>query len=305
MSSTSRACRPQSPSNRNRRRTIPDRRSEPSPRFTTTCGCSSPASANRASGPRGGPRGADGQPDGGFGHGAPARRATHAARPGGRRPQGRARPRRRGPAIAGLHPRAHRRPAARAGRSDRARSETQAFDRGGRRSIPGPRRPGATPRRVVRDRACALRRARSRRADGRRRRRRHRVLGPVRLPRVRLRDSGAGTPGLLVQQPAGACQRCDGLGVQTFFDPARNRRPSRTEPSRWSRPRLGPAQLLLFSDGPVARRALRLSTSTPPSATCPEGARRHAERERLRGHPIHVPHRAPRETTSENIRSKA
>ena len=119
-----------------------------------------------------------------------ARRAPHAARPDRRRAQGRAHADHRGLEVAGVRAGEDRRRAVRAGRAARARSEAEAFDRGGGRSLPGPGGPGVTPRRVVRDRSRALRGPRHRRPDGRRRPWRHRVLRPLRLPRLRLRDPG-------------------------------------------------------------------------------------------------------------------
>ena len=93
--------------------------------------------------------------------------------------------------------------------------------------------------------------------------------------------------------PAGACKRCDGLGVQTFFDPARIVAHPELSLPGGAGPRLGPSQLLLLPDGPVARHALRVRYRHSVPRPSSHGARRHPERQRLRGHPLHVPHGTP------------
>ena len=100
-----------------------------------------------------------GQPDGRPGDGAARRQPPLPARPGRPRPQGRVSQGARRVAEGRLHPRPHRRRVLRDRGRPRARQEVQARHRGGGRPHRRPRRHRAAPRRQLRDRAQARRRA--------------------------------------------------------------------------------------------------------------------------------------------------
>ena len=94
--------------------------------------------------------------------------------------------------------------------------------------------------------------------------------------------------------PAGACQRCDGLGVQTFFDPARIvAHPELSLPGGavrgWDR-----RNFYYFQMVRSLAAHYGFDIDTPFRDLPPRGARRDPERERHRGHPVHVSHRAAR-----------
>ena len=170
-----------------------------------------------ATGPadRGADRVADGRPRAGDAGGhAPA-----AARPGGARPQGRVPQGTGGTAAPRLHPREGRRHAVRDRRGAVAQPQDQARDRGRGGPHRGARRHRAAACRQLRDRA---------RAVGWRRLRRERRSGGERTvfsSRFACPVSGFSIeeiePRLFsFNSPHGACPACDGLGVESFFDPA-------------------------------------------------------------------------------------
>ena len=105
--------------------------------------------------------------------------------------------------------------------------------------------------------------------------------------------------------PAGACQRCDGLGVRTFFDPFPDRRPSRAEPARRGGPAAGTAATSITSRWSSHSPRTSASTSTLRFAICLPRCAASSSREAAprssgsRSAPIGVG------TTAASIRSKA
>ena len=73
--------------------------------------------------------------------------------------------------------------------------------------------------------------------------------------------------GCFVQQSAGACPTCDGLGVKQFFDPRAGRHAPRVSLAGGRGARLGPAQRLLLPAAPGPARYYS-STSRPPGRSC-------------------------------------
>ena len=121
--------------------------------------------------------------------------------------------------------------------------QAQAHHRGGRRSLPRAARRRAAPRRVVRDRAAPVGRARRRLAfleqPGARGAACSRAVTPARCAASRVPPL---EPQLFsFNNPAGACPTCDGLGLQEFFDPAARRACIRTCRSRAARCAAGTA----------------------------------------------------------------
>ena len=81
-------------------------------------------------------------------------------------------------------------------------------------------RPRPPPGRQLRNRARAWPTASSI-AENARQRRTHRLLQPLRLPGQRLHHRGDRAAAVLAStRPHGACPACDGLGMESFFDPA-------------------------------------------------------------------------------------
>ena len=182
---------------------------------------------------------------------------------------------------------------------DRAPSEAETHDRGGGRPFPRTRGSGIAARGIVRDRARALRRPApsSRRST----------------ETARTWSSPPGSPATCAgysipeleprvfsfNNPAGACQRCDGLGVQTFFDPSRIVANSELSlpggaVRGWDRRNAYYFQMI---QSLAAHYGFDLDT---PFGDLPENVRHVVlDGSGLRGHPVHLPYRAPREPRPE------
>ena len=230
MSITSRACRRRSRSNRSRLRTIRARPSAPSPRSTTTCACCTPASARPRCPDHGYPAGsADRQPDGRHGAGPARGQPLHAAGAGDPRAQGRARAGVRPTARAGLRARARQRRAVRDRRGAGAGPAPEAHHRSGDRPLQAARRTSSS---------AWPRASRPRSSSATAWPRCSRWTTPNAAPLLFSSKFSCPVcdyslpelePRLFsFNSPMGACPACDGLGVTQFFDPARDRRASRS-----------------------------------------------------------------------------